>query len=80
MDNLSDLYGYVRCLIADLAESNRSTFADQLSVALGGTTSGEILEGLWFALREVDAAGFDYLGIADAVAYIERTLGPPRSR
>jgi hypothetical protein len=80
MDTLSDLYAYVRSLIAALNESQHSTLGSRLSGALGGSTSGEILEGLWFVLKDVQQQGLGGGQVGDAIAYIERVLGPPRAR
>lgn len=80
MNTLTDLYDYVRSLIAALNESQHSALASRLSAALGDSTSGEILESLWFVLKDVQQQSRGGTQVGDAIAYIERVLGPPRAR
>lgn len=78
MDTLAQLYSYVRELIGQLERTGQTDLADRLSTAMGGSTSGEILEGLWFGLKELREQNIGGQDVADAIRYIERTLGPPR--
>lgn len=80
MNTLSDLYGSVRALIETLNECQNSALAGRLSAALGGSTSGEILGGLWPVLKDVQQQDLGGDQVSDAIAYIERVLGPPRAR
>jgi hypothetical protein len=74
---LDELYAFVSVLDGDLRLSGHDRLAERLDSALNGSTSGEILEGLWFALQEVPQ---NYVGgdsVADALGFIQSALGPP---
>jgi hypothetical protein len=80
IDSLERLYSSVRVVIDLLQRTGHSDLADRLSTALGGSTSGEILGALWSELRNIQERSLGGQDINDAIDYVERTLGPPRSR
>jgi hypothetical protein len=80
MNTLTDLYAYVRSLIENLNDSQYPVLGSRLSDALGGSTSGEILENLLPVLTDVRLRHLSNHQVDEAIAYIERVLGPPRAR
>jgi hypothetical protein len=77
METLDELYASVRVLIAELTEAGHADAAARLRGGMDGTTSGEVLENLWFALREVRPEVPDIDRVDDALAFVDRALGPP---
>jgi hypothetical protein len=77
METLDELYASVRVLIAELREAGHEDAAARLRAGMDGTTSGEVLENLWFALREVRPEVPEVDRVDDALAFIDRALGPP---
>jgi hypothetical protein len=79
MKTLAEFYEYVEQLLPRLRSTGQSVLGDTVETALrGGATSSEILGNLWFALGRVRDSGIDEPRIGEALAFIERTLGPPR--
>ena len=85
INDLNDFYAYLRGVRERLVASDGYEWARRLHDAeLAGTTSSEILEDVWFVLKELEAdPASDRLmlrpGISDALKYIDRTLGPSKS-
>ena len=77
METLDELYASVRALIAELRDAGHEDAAVRLRAGMDGATSGEILENLWFALREVRPAAPEVARVDDALAFVDRALGPP---
>jgi len=81
MKSLEELYAFVRALREELHLAGRDGLAQRLDSALyGGNTSGEILGGLWFVLRDVRNESFDSDSLESALHFIQSALGPPRDQ
>lgn len=79
MKTVEELYAFVRALRDELRLVGCDSLAQRLDSALyGGSTSGEILGGLWFALRDVRDKSFDSESLEAALDFIQSALGPPR--
>lgn len=81
MKSLEELYAFVRALREELRLAGRDKLAQSLDSALyGGSTSGEILGGLWLVLRDVRDESFDSDSLEAALDFIQSALGPPRDQ
>ena len=79
MKSLEELNAFVRALREELRLAGRDKLAQSLDSALyGGATSGEILGGLWFVLRDVRDGPCDSDALEAALDFIQSALGPPR--
>lgn len=78
MDTANELYRFVRALIDELRVTGYEALALRLESALNGTTSGEILDGLWFSLQDARGLSLGSDSVVDALEFIRHTLGPVR--
>ena len=65
-------------MVVELRQRGLEKAAVAVDVALGGSTSGEILEQLWFAFLDVERLIGKTPGLEEALGYINRVLGPPK--
>jgi hypothetical protein len=79
ISNLEQLYTFAAQYIVELRDQGRDALAAAVDRALsGGTTSGEILDGLGGAMVQAIRDDSKDQSARDALAYIESVVGPIR--
>jgi len=81
ISNLDELYRFAAEFVDELHNSGQEELADSLYRACGGgSTSGEILDGIGVVLLDIQSKGLGDERVGDALRFIASVVGPPRAQ